>query len=244
MKNLKIALSTQLKELESIKKELEALPEGYLVIKRASTYYHVVGRNQNGITKNVPRIQQLCRKRYLLIRKVQLEHNLAATTPEEFDTHTPQELIASLPKAYQTVPIHYFYHPQAGIWQGKPRETDLYPETAIYSYNHINFRSMAERIIAEQLDKYGLLYRYESTFNLIHQQVSPDFLVKNPFTNHTIIWEHFGAFNQEKYADDMNNKMDAYLNQGFTPNYDLITTYQYHIRNPKRIQELIENLIF
>jgi len=244
MKNLKIALNNISKELDSINEELQTLPEGHLARQRATSYFHVIKKVHIGITKNIPLIQQLCRKRYLLIRKVQLEHNLTATTSDQLDNRTPEELIASLPKAYQTVPIHYFYHPQVDKWQGRQRDTDLYRETAIYTYNGINFRSMSERIIAEQLDKYGLLYRYEPTFNLIQQQVSPDFLVKNPFTNKTIIWEHFGAFNQTKYADDMNDKMDAYLNQGFDPAVDLITTYQYHIRQPERIQKLIEEMMF
>jgi len=243
MKNMKTALDSQLKELESIKQELETLPEGYLARQRSTFYFHVIKEKQMGITKNVPLIQQLCRKRYLLVRQIQLEANINATSPSDLDSRTPMQLVASLPKAYQTVPIHYFYHPQVDKWQGRLRTNDLYSESAIYAYNGINFRSMSERTIAEQLDKYGLLYRYEPIFGLMEMDVSPDFLVKNPFTNKVVIWEHFGAFNQTKYADDMNDKMDAYLNQGFQIGFDLITTFQYHIRKPERIQELIEEII-
>jgi len=243
MKSVMNTLKKYSTELQATKRELKALPEGYLIKKR-SYYYHAIKSKQTGITFNIELIQQLCRKRYLLIRKAQLENYLTATLPEDLDIRTPQELIASLPKAYQTVPIHYFYHPEADKWQGRLRTTDLYPETAVYTYNGIHFRSMSERTIAEQMDKYGLLYRYEPIFGLMEMDVSPDFLVKNPFTNKTVIWEHFGAFNQSKYADDMNNKMDAYLNQGFDPSADLITTYQYHIRKPERIQKLIEEMMF
>ena len=230
------------KELIEIQKELETLPEGYLTRKKTS-YYHAIGRTQTGITKNILLIQQLCRKKYLLVRRGQLEMNLTTTSSEQLDTRAAQELIASLPKAYQTTPIHYFYHPQVEKWPGRQQKDDLFPESAIYTYNNINFRSMAERIIAEQLDKYGLLYRYEHNLNLLDQQVSPDFLVKNPFTNQTTIWEHFGAFNEKRYADNMNNKMDAYLNQGFQIGYDLITTYHYHIRNSERVRQLIKEII-
>jgi len=243
MKNIKTPLDSWLKELESIKQELEPLPEGYLVKKKSSVYYHVFKNQQTGITKNVTLIQQLCRKRYLLVRKGQLETNINATSPAGLDNRTPMQLIASLPKAYQTVPVHYFYHPQVDKWQGRLQTTDLYPETAVYTHNGIHFRSMSERTIAEQLDKYGLLYRYEPIFGLMEMDVSPDFLVKNPFTNKVVIWEHFGAFNQSKYADHMNDKMDAYLSQGFQIGFDLITTFQYHIRKPERIQELIEDII-
>ena len=243
MKNEKVILTERLKELDVIAGELDALPEGYLAKKKASTYYHVIKDRQVGITRNTPLIQQLCRKRYLLARKGQLEQNLVATTPDELDMRPPQELIATLPKAYQSAPIHYFYHPSVDKWKGRPPMHEIHPESAIYTYNSIRFRSMAERIIAELLDKNGLLYRYEFTLGLMDRDVSPDFIVKNPFTNKMVIWEHFGGFNHKNYADGMNDKMDAYLNQGFCPSKDLITTYQYHIRNPERIQKIIDKMI-
>jgi len=243
MKMMLKILNQYIQELEQIDAELATLPEGSLIRKK-SYYYHVINRKQVGITRNIKLIIQLCRKRYLLIRKAQLENNIVATSPETLDTRTPQELIASLPKAYRDVPISYFYHPSIEKWLAKEsRKNTHYPENAIYSYNDINFRSMAERTIAEQLDKYGIPYQYEPTFDMGTKQVSPDFIVKNPFNNKTVIWEHFSAFNQEKYAEVMNDKMDTYINLGFTQFENLIATYQYHIRNPKRLHELIEQII-
>ena len=236
-------LEAYLKEIDDMNKEFETLPMGYLVQKK-STYYHVIDRKQVGITKNTALIKQLCRKKYLLIRKVQIETNISATSPEELDTRTPQELIASLPKAYRTVPVSYFYHPSIEEWLTKPwRKNELYPESAIYEHNDINFRAMAERIIAEQLDKYGLLYRYDPVYNLGNEQVSPNFLVKNPWNAKTVIWEHFGLLNSDKYAKSMNRKMGIYTELGYTQSKNLIATYQYHIEKVERIQELIEQVI-
>jgi len=236
-------LEAYLKEIDDMNKEFETLPMGYLVQKK-STYYHVIDRKQVGISKNTALIKQLCRKKYLLIRKVQIETNISATSPEELDTRTPQELIASLPKAYRTVPVSYFYHPSIEEWLTKPwRKNELYPESAIYEHNDINFRAMAERIIAEQLDKYGLLYRYDPVYNLGNEQVSPDFLVKNPWNAKTVIWEHFGLLNSDKYAKSMNRKMGIYTELGYTQSKNLIATYQYHIEKVERIQELIEQVI-
>lgn len=243
MKNIIIKLSSSLKELEEISKELATLPDGYL-IKRHSSFYYATKNKQIGISRNTKLIKQLCRKRYLLVRKTQLENNITVTSPSDLDTRTPQELIASLPKAYLTTPTSYFHHPTIDAWLAKPQtKNNLYPESAIYTYNGINFRSLAERTIAEQLDKYDLLFQYEPRFDLGNKQVSPDFLIKNPFSAKTVIWEHFGAFNQEKYADSMNEKMDTYINLGFTQSENLIATYQYHIRKTQRIQELIEQII-
>jgi len=243
MKNLYMMLDNHIREIEQINEELETLPEGYLIRKRFY-YYHVVKDKQTGITRNIKLTKQLCRKRYLLIRKIQLENNIKALTPADLDTRIPRELIASLPKAYQNLPESYFYHPSIEVWLETPQSTNnLYLENAVYTYNGINFRSLAERIIAEHLDKYGLLFRYDSIYKLNNNQISPDFFIKNPFNNKTVVWEHFGAFHKEKYADSMNNKMDRYINHGYSQLENLIATYQYHIRKPERIQNLIEQII-
>jgi len=241
---MKIKLNHYNKELLNIDKELQTLPQGHLG-KRGSSYYHYINREERiGISKNPERIQQLCRKEYIQLRSSQIENNLVVTSPSDIDSRTPLELIASLRKAYQDVPISYFYHPSIAAWLAKPKKTNtLYPESAIYSYNGINFRSIAERTIAEQLDNYGLLFQYEPTYDLGHTKLSPDFLIINPFNAKTVIWEHFGAFNQKDYADSMNSKMDIYIKLGYNQSKNLIATYQYHIRKIERIQELIEQII-
>jgi len=153
-------------------------------------------------------------------------------------------LIVSFPKAYQTVPKSYFYHPSIEEWLAKPqRKNELFTENEIYTYNGINYRSLAERIIAEQIDKYGLLFQYDTVYDLGIEQVSIDFVVVNPWNAKTVIWEHFGAFNKSKYADSMNQKMDTYIKLGYSQSKNLIATYQYHIRNTERIRELIETII-
>ena len=231
------------KELQEINAELATLPEGSLR-KKQGTYFQAIGRKLIGITKKPAVIKQLARKKYLLARKIQIE-NLFLQKPGEYDLLLPQELIVTLPPVYRELPITYFHHPHTADWVAKVVvQNSLYLENAKYHYNGVDFRSMSERMIAEQLTEYGLPYRYDSVLNLIHRSISPDFVVKNPFNGHTVIWEHFGAFNTEKYADLMNDKMDAILKQGFVEGVDLIVTFQYHLRNLARIQKLIRAVIF
>ena len=244
MKNIKSILNSYQHELDELTEELKNSPEGHLGMK-GSYYYQIIKRHQIGITKNTSLIRQLCRKKYLQVRIEQLENNISKPI-SKFNFSSPKELINLLAKAYQDVPENYFYHPSIKTWQSKPtQQNTINPENAKYTSNgdDIQFRSMSERTIADQLESYGTPYRYDTVVQLGDKQMSPDFIIKNPFTGKTFIWEHFGAFNQEKYADSMNDKIDFYMNHGFTPSENLIITYEYHIRNPHRIQNLIEQLL-
>jgi len=243
MQSIKNALKKYKQELDRINKELKTLPPGHLGEKR-SYYYHINKEKHVGITRKPKIIRQLARKKYLLARKAQLERNLSKPL-NEFNLSTPTEIIASLPDIYKTLPESYFYHPSIEPWLANPpRKNSLNPEHAKYnSSNNIQFRSLMERIIAEVLNEFNLPYHYDAVIEIGDKLVSPDFIIKNPFTGETFIWEHFGAFNQEDYAKSMNEKMNRYIENGFGPLENLIATYEYHIRDTQRIREIIEQII-
>ena len=245
MKNMITQMNHYRKELEAIEKELESLPDGYLV-KRGMAYTQRVETKEIGITKKPEIIQMLCRKRYLLARKNQLENNLSFlnSAPEVMDLDKPEMLIAKLPQAYQNLPAKYFYHPDVLKWANQPQKHNPYPAEGgnYYSHKGVALRSKSELIIANLLEEYGLLYHYETTLNFAEKTIYPDFKIKNPYTNKLIIWEHFGALNQPGYEQRMNDKMDAYLTHGYTPG-DLIYTFECHIKKEQRLRNLIENII-
>lgn len=225
-------------ELENVKSEIHNAPEGYLA-KRGTSYIHIKKEKQIGITKNPDLIRQLCRKKYLIARKVQLE----SLVKGEIDTRTPRQIIESFSKAYQSVPIDYFYHPETLEWVNKKkRRNTLFPEDIKYQYNGVGYRTLSERIVAEILTKNGFVFEYELRYDFGHAQVSPDFTMKNPFNDKTYIIEYYGAFNKKDYADKMNDKFDAYDKIGYIDGENLITLFEYHIREPKRIQRIIDNL--
>ena len=234
------------KELADIKKELSQLPDGKLYIKREMfySYYCPSEKKEKCITKNPELIQQLARCEYLHAREKQLNNNL--TQPiSKFDHRTPRELIASLPKAYQSVPESYFYHPSVKQWLAKPPRTNtLNPEHAKYLHKGIYYRSLSEREIAKKLDENGLLFYYDSRYNMGIVEVSPDFCIINPFNGKVFFWEFFGAFHIPKYGEKMNDKMTDYPKIGFTENDNLITTFEYHLRNTEFIQDIINKIIW
>lgn len=231
-------------EQQKIIEELKKLPPGQL-IKRKSFYYHYITREEQiGITKNPELIRKLARKKYLLVRKAQLESNFSKPLCK-FDYSTSKDIIASLPNAYKDLPESYFYHPDIEAWiAADPKKNSINPDHAEYdSSGNIQFRSLAERIIAEVLVEYSLPFHYDVVIKIDGKIVSPDFIIKNPFTGVTYIWEHFGAFDKDNYADSMNKKMNRYMKNGLTPFDNLISTYKYHIQDTRRICDLIEQII-
>jgi len=231
------------KELADIKKELTQFPEGQLYIKN-KFYYHRHEGKEKGITRNPDLIRQLARYKYLQIREKQLENNLSQPI-NKFDHRTPRQLIATLSKAYQTVPESYFYHPSVEQWLANPpRINTLNPENAKYLYQDIAYRSLSEREIAKKLDENGLLFYCDSRFNVGIAEISPDFYIKNPFNGKIFLWEFFGAFHIPNYGDRMNNKMATYAKMGFTENDNLIATFEHHLRDTNRIQEMIDRIIW
>jgi len=230
-------------ELVQAVEELKKLPVGHLT-KKQTYFYHVVKSKEFGITRKPELIQQFCRKKYLLVRKAELEKVLKRPF-EKFQLSSPHEIIPKLPKAYQNVPVIYFYHPAVGKWLEKShRQNTIDLEKAKYIFDGIAFRSMSERMIAEQLASFELPYKYDTIANFnVYETFSPDFIIKNPFTDKTVVWEHFGAFDKEKYAIHMNDKMDKYLKHGYIENENLIVTFEYHLRDLERIKTLIRKII-
>jgi len=242
MKN-RIEVGRFRRELEAFREELRQAPKGYLV-KKGSTFYQVRKERTMGITRKPELIRQLCRKKYLEARIGNLEANFSKSVVD-FAVVSPKDLIAGFASAYQSVPLAYFYHPEIERWRNKLfAKNGSYPEQVKYASSPEQyFRSMSERTIAEVLDQYDLPYHYDAVFTLGSKRVSPDFLIKNPFTGETFIWEHFGAFNQEGYANAMNDKLAAYLREGYVPYENLIFTYEGYLRNLRWVKDLVERVI-
>jgi len=255
MQNIILQLDNYNKELKDIHTELEALPLGRLV-KKNKSYIHVIDYKRIGISKELTLIQQLARKKYLLARKKQLTNNIKGFShpTAKHDNRLPKEIIDTFSTTYQSLPHTHFYHPSIEKWSKAPyRKNTLHPESLIYqSRNGIYFRSKSERDIANLLEEYQLPYRYDAVIplkrydeiiSLDEIEISPDFIIKNPYNNKTIIWEHFGSLHKADYEQSMNDKIDRYLTRGFAENDDLIYTFEAHTRDHRRIQNLIENII-
>ena len=246
MKVLIQILNKYQNELLMIEKELENAPEGHLSKKR-EYYYQTVVRKEKGITRNPEIIKQLCRKRYLIARKEQLNKNIELLPDgiNDFDNRTAKELIASFPTAYRGFPISHFYHPAIEKWVAANYPKHPYPPGTDkpLTKNGVRVRSKSELLIATQLEEREIPYLYETKITLMNKIEYPDFIVKNPFTNKTIIWEHFGATHLDSYESKMNDKINLYLSNGYVANDTFVYTFEFQAQDTKRIQELIEEVI-
>jgi len=246
MQNVKSQLDKYNEESRDILAELETLPPGRLV-KKNKSYAHAVDNKEIGITNNPALIQKLARKKYLLARKKQLLNNIKALghPATKYDSRLPHEIIASFSATYRNLPLSYFYHPSIEKWSEVAySKNTLHQENLIYkSNNGIYLRSKSERDIANLLEKYQLSYRYDPIISPSGIKTSPDFIVKNPFNNKSIIWEHFGTLHIAGYEKSMNDKIERYLKGGYIENDHIIYTFEAHLRDHSHVENLIEQII-
>jgi len=247
MISLKIELEKAEKELEAVNQELRILPPGYLV-RKGGTYQHKIGKKETTITKNGPLIRQLYRKRYLLSYKRQLQRNIATLSRvvKKLDIQLRKQLIASLPKSYQGLSITNFYHSSVEAWLAEPYARNTHPikkGTGYTTKGGVVVRSKSEWIIATTLEENNIPYRYDALIKLGYKTKSPDFIILHPYTGKIIYWEHFGALHEPNYEAEMNEKMDLYYKNGYIEGGNLIYTFEAHIRDPQRLQQLIDHIL-
>jgi len=246
MRNIRSQLDKYNKELKDVYKELETLPPGRLV-KKGKFYSHRIDNKEIGITNNPALIQKLARKKYLLARKKQLLNNIKALghPATKHDSRLSAEIIATFSATYQGLPPSYFYHPEIAKWSKVAySKNTLHQENLIYkSQNGVYLRSKSERDIANLLEKYQLPYRYDPIISPSGIKTSPDFIVKNPFNNKSIIWEHFGTLHIAEYEKSMNNKIERYLKSGYIQNEHLIYTFEAHLRDHIHVEDIIKQII-
>ena len=107
----------------------------------------------------------------------------------------------------------------------------------------IRVRSKSERTIADLLDENGVPYYYEAKIAFGGDIWRPDFTICRPYDGKIILWEHLGLMGKEEYRINVNKKLAVFYRHGFYPFENLICTYEEDLRNPARIQRIIETFL-
>ena len=96
-----------------------------------------------------------------------------------------------------------------------------------YSDNGTRVRSKSEIIIANQLEKSGIAYKYEFPLTLSGKgTVRPDFICLNIRSRREYVWEHFGMMDDEEYVTKNIQKINSYEMSGYYPGVNMITTFE------------------
>lgn len=90
--------------------------------------------------------------------------------------------------------------------------------TEYYTSKGERVRSKSEKIIADELLRYGIPYKYEMPIELINWNkkvtIYPDFTVLNRRTGKRWIVEHFGLMDNSAYYENAMFKLDTYEKNG------------------------------
>lgn len=100
-------------------------------------------------------------------------------------------------------------------------------------------RSKSERTIADCLDEYGLVYKYEAPIVTEYGIFYADFTVRKPIGK-VVVWEHFGLMENESYFQHTMQKIEGYRRAGYVQHTNLICTYEEDIKSEDTIRRIIE----
>ena len=87
-------------------------------------------------------------------------------------------------------------------------------------------RSKSELFIATFLQMNHIPYRYEAELELGDEIIYPDFTIRHPKTGATVILEHFGLYDNDRYFETFLRKLRAYRRCNYIPYYNLLMTYE------------------
>ena len=110
-------------------------------------------------------------------------------------------------------------------------------------------RSKSEKIIADELDRWGIPYKYEKPLSLnVNGKIKdfyPDFTAINKTTGEIKYIEHLGMMDHPSYFQNVLAKLDAYEKNGLLIGRDVILLHEsaYRPLNTRVIADYIEEFL-
>ena len=224
--------------LKRVERKLASAPEGTLRIarkKQHADFYHrlstsdkcgiYIRRNDNDLAA------KLAQKGYDLQLVYAIQNELAAieaylaAEPEVL----PENVFGQLSSERQAMVIPVLETDEMFVerWLSEPFEGLGFPdEEALFVTDRgERVRSKSELIIANQLAKEGIPYKYECPLYLNGMgTVHPDFTVLNIRLRRIFYWEHKGRMGDPDYVERALRKERAYIRNGIFPGEQLIIT--------------------
>ena len=144
----------------------------------------------------------------------------------EFD---PQKIEIHLGKGYEGIALRFMEKSspleQNAQWEASiERQNNLNPENLRYGGPGGTYRSKSEMVIATQLSRFNIPFKYEPTVAIGNFKFCPDFVLLNPLDSTLVYWEHLGLLENDKYDRSNDRKLAMYYAHGIRPGDNLIIT--------------------
>lgn len=210
------------------------------------TYDGYGKRHCQGVSKNIPVRNQLARKGYLtkLIKALDKDIAELERLSKRWVSCRPEDVISQLPKAYRDLPTEAFFDQQKAqlpkglandlrkrihaheAWGAQEYDqSTMFPESLTNTTTFgLKVRSKAESLIAEQLHRYGIPFRYEQKLYLSGQLFVPDFTFEGANSKEFYL-EFCGMMNDSEYVRRHYEKRAFYENAGIVPWRNIIYIY-------------------
>lgn len=208
-KNIESQLKLMKRLRRKVDQQLEKIPTGTFVRKQAKghcyEYLQIDGKLINLDKHPEAREQQFHREalqdyRYILDQNLQCAQTCLG----------------------QYIPIDLFNDP----WKMVQSECNSFrSEDKRHLYKDIYYRSKSELAIAVFLSTYDIEFKYEVALQINGTTIYPDFYIKRPQNQKSVIWEHFGLISNTEYRNKVYQKLIHYHEAGFNLWDNLIISF-------------------
>ena len=245
--------------ISDIQKKLKKAPEGSLrVIKKWNSYQYYQRSSQKDVQgQYIPRNKQtlaaaLAQKDYDTKLLASLEKQLKAIDRfiKDYDPAAPIAAYEDLtaPRKQLVTPVFVSDEDYVNQWLGVPYERMGFKmdDPAFYTDRGERVRSKSEVLIANELYRHGIPYRYEyPVYSGGVIMAAPDFNCLNVRLRKEYYWEHLGMMGKEEYANRNAAKIEKYTLAKDFDETILILTFETdrHPLNTRVIEEKIRTYL-
>ncbi len=252
---VKWELAKQVSLRERCEQQLAALPEGKLrlVTAKGKRYYRRLEDGEYVYVGNgdKPGVQELQKRRFweTMLDHAKSNQRLMENYLKRYRTTEPAEVMASLPKVYQSGILPVFPNSfDFEKWaEGDYDKSEFCPDKLQHKTLKGDLvRSKSEAIIANLLYDRKIPYHYEENLNLEAERIAPDFKIAVRTENRFKLLEHCGMMCDPIYREKFKRRLEQYILNGYIPWRDVFFTFDDVDGNidTQAIRQMIENYFF
>ncbi len=242
-RNIICSLKQEQKRLESIlkqvEKDLSRAPEGNVLVRRykktVQFFYRNDPKDRNGVympaaerERAIALIQKSYEKKVFTIAKEQwkiLDSFLKRYDPDALTSvfEKERELRQKYLHAFELPDEQFLLAWEAVEYEGKPFSENV-PDH--YTQKKERVRSKSEVLIANELLRAKLPYRYECPLKLDDRIIYPDFTILRMRDRREIYWDHLGMIDDTEYRNNALQRIRMYETNGIFLGDQLIISFE------------------